>query len=196
MKTCPVCKAGAFDDAEVCYGCLHRFAPQDAFAQKAVPPAETTALPSVGASGGAVTLAGGPPAAPMQPTAVPASAQVQPQAASGVAQSTPLLAGVDADAAHTVSVPVRGADIVVRIELVEPSRERGECTETGRDSAPGGPECALLRRRRPLRATVDAERGGDARRGSPEQGPQKQQVVRARHAAISVVRDQREAEIA
>lgn len=25
MKVCPVCKAGAFDDAKVCYGCLHRF---------------------------------------------------------------------------------------------------------------------------------------------------------------------------
>lgn len=26
MKTCPICHARAFDDAEVCYGCLHRFA--------------------------------------------------------------------------------------------------------------------------------------------------------------------------
>lgn len=25
MKVCPVCKARAFDDMEVCYGCLHRF---------------------------------------------------------------------------------------------------------------------------------------------------------------------------
>ena len=25
MKTCPVCDAIAFDDAVVCYGCLHRF---------------------------------------------------------------------------------------------------------------------------------------------------------------------------
>ena len=25
MKTCPVCQARSFDDAEVCYGCLHRF---------------------------------------------------------------------------------------------------------------------------------------------------------------------------
>ena len=25
MKSCPVCKAQAFDDAEVCYGCLYRF---------------------------------------------------------------------------------------------------------------------------------------------------------------------------
>lgn len=26
MKMCPVCRARTFDDAEVCYGCLHRFA--------------------------------------------------------------------------------------------------------------------------------------------------------------------------
>lgn len=25
MKTCPICHAKSFDDAEVCYGCLHRF---------------------------------------------------------------------------------------------------------------------------------------------------------------------------
>lgn len=25
MKTCPVCRAVAFDDAEVCFGCMHRF---------------------------------------------------------------------------------------------------------------------------------------------------------------------------
>lgn len=25
MKTCPICNAKAFDDAAVCYGCLHRF---------------------------------------------------------------------------------------------------------------------------------------------------------------------------
>ena len=25
MKTCPVCQAKAFDDATICYGCLHRF---------------------------------------------------------------------------------------------------------------------------------------------------------------------------
>lgn len=29
MKTCPICQARAFDDAEVCYGCLHRFVKPD-----------------------------------------------------------------------------------------------------------------------------------------------------------------------
>ena len=58
MKTCPVCRARTFEDAEVCYGCLHRFegggrvaaAPEDAawepadVAQRAasVPPSAQT----------------------------------------------------------------------------------------------------------------------------------------------------------
>ena len=25
MKICPVCRAAAFDDAEICFGCMHRF---------------------------------------------------------------------------------------------------------------------------------------------------------------------------
>ena len=29
MKVCPVCGAKAFDDAAVCYGCLHRFGSGD-----------------------------------------------------------------------------------------------------------------------------------------------------------------------
>ena len=35
MKTCPVCKAIAFDDALVCYGCLHRF--EEGEAMRAIP---------------------------------------------------------------------------------------------------------------------------------------------------------------
>ena len=30
MRVCPVCHARAFDDAEVCYGCMHRFGSKDA----------------------------------------------------------------------------------------------------------------------------------------------------------------------
>ena len=26
MKTCPICNAVTFDDAETCFGCMHRFA--------------------------------------------------------------------------------------------------------------------------------------------------------------------------
>lgn len=51
MKTCPVCRAGAFDDAEVCYGCLHRFSQGDA--QAFVAPSVASA-PNSSESGGAV----------------------------------------------------------------------------------------------------------------------------------------------
>lgn len=40
MKTCPVCAAKAFDDAEVCYGCLHRFEEGEARASVAERSAE------------------------------------------------------------------------------------------------------------------------------------------------------------
>ena len=33
MKTCPVCEALAFDDAPICYGCLHRFGEEDAHSE-------------------------------------------------------------------------------------------------------------------------------------------------------------------
>ena len=32
MKTCPVCQAVAFDDAETCFGCMHRFGEDGAVA--------------------------------------------------------------------------------------------------------------------------------------------------------------------
>ena len=56
MKTCPVCGARAFDDAAVCYGCMHRFADegqQDGFIRQASsPPAFLIRLRAVQSSGG------------------------------------------------------------------------------------------------------------------------------------------------
>ena len=46
MKVCPVCKAKAFDDAEVCYGCLHRFTAQDARAVQGVEGMASDCLPA------------------------------------------------------------------------------------------------------------------------------------------------------
>lgn len=34
MKTCPICNAVAFDDAPICFGCLHRFEECDSNALK------------------------------------------------------------------------------------------------------------------------------------------------------------------
>lgn len=38
MKTCPVCQAVAFDDAETCFGCMHRFEEDDAVPKINTPP--------------------------------------------------------------------------------------------------------------------------------------------------------------
>lgn len=40
MKTCPICKAVAFDDATVCYGCMHRFGEEP---ERLLPDSETRA---------------------------------------------------------------------------------------------------------------------------------------------------------
>ena len=34
MKTCPVCQANAFDDADMCYGCLYKFPDEDDLAER------------------------------------------------------------------------------------------------------------------------------------------------------------------
>lgn len=36
MKVCPVCKARAFDDADVCYGCLYSYKEDDLFAEEVI----------------------------------------------------------------------------------------------------------------------------------------------------------------
>ena len=61
MKTCPICGAGAFDDAKVCYGCLHRFSDGDTgigtrpvVATKAAPPALVISVQAVQKEDGGV----------------------------------------------------------------------------------------------------------------------------------------------
>lgn len=29
MKTCPVCKTAVFEDMDTCFGCMHRFGPDE-----------------------------------------------------------------------------------------------------------------------------------------------------------------------
>ncbi len=43
MKTCPFCHSGAFDDAQICYGCLHRFTGEEPAVSAARPPVGSTA---------------------------------------------------------------------------------------------------------------------------------------------------------
>jgi len=37
MKTCPICSSECFDDMEVCYGCMHRFVPEEESVQATKP---------------------------------------------------------------------------------------------------------------------------------------------------------------
>ena len=64
MKTCPTCGARAFDDAEVCFGCLHRYGEEPVRPNVAMP----TMLSSPG-TGHCPTLR--PKAAPAEPKAPP-----------------------------------------------------------------------------------------------------------------------------
>lgn len=45
MKTCPTCGAGAFDDAEVCFGCLHRYGEESVRSQAVAPVPAPTRMP-------------------------------------------------------------------------------------------------------------------------------------------------------
>ena len=50
MKTCPVCGAGAFDDAEVCFGCLHKYEKDELGCMAcATGPGGSVAAPTAGA---------------------------------------------------------------------------------------------------------------------------------------------------
>ena len=48
MKTCPICRSVAFDDAVTCFGCLHRFSEEDegTASRVAVPGVVTDGPPS------------------------------------------------------------------------------------------------------------------------------------------------------
>ena len=46
MKSCPICGARAFDDAAVCYGCLHRFADEEAPVEDGMPAAMEASCPA------------------------------------------------------------------------------------------------------------------------------------------------------
>ena len=60
MKTCPTCGARAFDDAEVCFGCLHRYGEEPVRPNVAMP-----TMPSSPGTGHCPTLR--PKAAPAEP---------------------------------------------------------------------------------------------------------------------------------
>lgn len=198
MKTCPICKAGAFDDAEVCYGCLHRFSQRDETVRNITAGQVLVSPDSAGEQikGAAETerhcestQAASAAAAPGQFGGQPT---VDGPCGAGVAEPVAEPARVKA-----VDIPVRNADVVVRIELVETASRavRIEGAEGGRASA-SVDECAVLRRgRQPY--VIDVARSAEVRRGAAAgQKGDCSQEVRARHAAPASSQQLRQAEIA
>lgn len=193
MRVCPVCHARAFDDAEVCYGCMHRFsgkepaaAPMPGSAHKGGAvgqlPQEAqmrAQAPSPGAN--AASWADARQAALMKGrSAEQLQRPLSDDGVSGIGQrldgepcgSAPVVA-------RNVNVSAGGADIVVRIELVGAA----EAHAAAEDDAAQAAACQLLRRGRPIRGSVGA-RPADVQRGaSVGQGAEQERSTHPRHAA-------------
>ena len=197
MRVCPVCHARAFDDAEVCYGCMHRFsgrepaaAPMPGGAHKGgvVGPLSGEAqiraqTPSPGANAASW-------ADPRQVALMKGRSAEQPQrplpddGVSGIEQhldgepcgSAPVVA-------RNVNVSAGGADIVVRIELIGVAEANVAAEDDAARQAAQAAACQLLRRGRPIRGSVGA-RPADAQRGaSAGQGAEQARSTHPRHAA-------------
>ena len=197
MRICPVCHARAFDDAEICYGCMHRFGVKDA-AASSVPggahkggdarslPREAqmcvqTPIPGHNAAPWAdvqrVDLAKGRSVeqskAPMPDDGASSTEQrLDPGSSVGV----PVVA-------RNVNVSSEGADIVVRIELVGAAEANAAAEDDAARQAAQATACQLLRRGRPIRGSVGA-RPADVQRGaSAGQGAEQARSTHPRHAA-------------
>lgn len=148
MKTCPVCRARTFEDAEMCYGCLHRF---DGGGRAAAVAEETAWEPADAVQ----RTASVPPSARAQlrmpsnaqmQSRVPASARTQSHEPSGPRTQTAMPSG-DAPAAGDPSaadvVPFSGGNACGageppdRLPSASQSRAAGSACETGGPLVPG-----------------------------------------------------------
>ena len=197
MRVCPVCHARAFDDAEVCYGCMHRFsgkepaaAPMPGNAHKggAVGPLpQETQMRAQAPSPGANAA---PWADARQAALAKERSAEQPQrslSVDGVSGIEQCLDGESCGSApviaRNVSVSAGGADIVVRIELVGAVEENAAAKDDAARQAAQAAACQQLRRGRPIRGSVGA-RPADVQRGaSAGQGAEQARSIHPRHAA-------------
>ena len=197
MRVCPVCHARAFDDAEVCYGCMHRFsgkepaaAPMPGNAHKG----EVVGSLSQETQMRAQTPSSGANAASWTDARQAASVKgrlaeqlQQPLPDDGVSGIEQRLDGEPRGSApviaRNVSVSAGGADIVVRIELVGAAEANAAAEDDTARQAAQATACQLLRRGRPIRGSVGA-RPPDAQRGaSAGQGAEQVRSTHPRHAA-------------
>lgn len=198
MKECPVCKAIAFDDAQVCYGCLHRFEPGEGAMSAGGNLSQGGDCASVAAGAAAAReiplVAQGVASAP-EPAEVraPLDGVALPQARSAPASSS--VPQAPAPTTQAVSLSVPASDIVLRIEVVGAALDVGAVGESSTDSRLSVEQaCELLRRsgtyRRPATSCpAEEQRGASAGRKAKGGAPARE---RARHAA----RDERQAVVA
>ena len=197
MRICPVCHARAFDDAEICYGCMHRFGVKDAAvspvpggahkeeAARSLPKEAQMCLqaPIPGRSvapwpdARQVDLAKGRSAEqPKAPTPDDGASSTEQRLDSGSSVGVPVVA-------RNVNVSSEGADIVVRIELVGVAEANAAAEDNAARQAAQATACQLMRRGRPIRGLVGA-RPADAQRGaSAGQGAEQVRSTHPRHAA-------------
>ncbi len=193
MKECPVCKAIAFDDAQVCYGCLHRFEPGEGARgdlDAACGKVGSEQSADHGATPGAARTAQAAPTAvcPDAPPQVPpgSSASAVSRSTSPVAESSPDFRAIS-PVVQAASLSLPASEIVVRIEVVGAavSVDAGEGPSAASRIA-ADQACALLRRSGPSRGPVTpcpAEEGRGVSAGHMLQGAAEPTRGRARHAA-------------
>ena len=197
MRVCPVCHARAFDDAEVCYGCMHRFsgkepaaAPMPGNAHKggAVGPLSQEMQLRAQAPSSGVNVASWADARQEALVKERSAEQLQrPLSVDGVSGIEQCLDGEPCGSApviaRNVSISADGADIVVRIELVGAVEENAAAKDDAARQAAQAAACQLLRRGRPVRGSVGA-RPADVQRGaSAGQGAEQARSTHPRHAA-------------
>lgn len=193
MRVCPVCHARAFDDAEVCYGCMHRFSgkepaaapmPGNAHKGEAVGSlSKETQMRAQAPSSGANAASWADARQAASAKGRSAEQLQQPLPDDGVSGIEQRLDGEPCGSApvvaRNVNVSAGGADIVVRIELVGAA----EAHAAAEDDAAQAAACQLLRRGRPMRGSVGA-RPADVQRGaSAGQGAEQARSTHPRHAA-------------
>lgn len=177
MKECSVCGAVSFDDAQICYGCLHRFAPGEGTRQDLVMPGSSKR--------------GGDDASRDGGADHPAAAEQAPPLAAKVVSTEPASpASAVREAAvmsQTAVVNAPVPDIVLRIEVVGVAVGPCATEPVVRPLSPvGGEACTLLRRSGAQRSQVTsrpAEEQRGASVGRKAQGSVVPVRERARHAA-------------
>ena len=164
MRICPVCHARAFDDAEICYGCMHRFGIKDAAASP---------VPGGAHKGGNARSL---PKEAQMCVQMPISGQSAAPWAD--AQQVDLAKGRSAE---QPKAPTPGDGASSTEQRLDSGSSAGE-DDVARRAAQAA-ACQLLRRGRPVRGSNGA-RPADVQRGaSAGQGAEQARPAYPRHAA-------------